>query len=403
MNRFKPLLLASLIAVASNNAWAAAYQLYELGSPIIGTAAVGQAAVADDASVSYFNPAGMPYAYGSQFMLGAQMFVPKVEFSRNNSTTISGDNGGNAGTLTPGFDLYYIYGITDDLKFGLSLTTPFGGSLTYNDGWVGRFNVQNVMFYTINFNPSLAYRFNQYFSLGIGAALEYMNLQQTVALPVTPLVDGQAKISTSNFAPGFNLGMMISPYKETHIGLAYRSQIVHQLSGNLTFLRIPNTPNVNTRMVMPAEVILSLSQELSSKVTGLAEFGWANWSSMRNVVATVDGYTGTTPLNWKDTYRFGLGAKFDPITLLTLQLGASYDTSPTNANARLPGLPMDRQLRIGTGVAFHLRNSVTIAASYEYINFGSAQINNTSTDGILAGSYKTNYANVVQVSLNTAL
>lgn len=403
MSRYQRLLLATLSTFLISNVHAAAYQLYELGTPIIGTAGVGQAAVADDASTAYFNPAGMPYLNGSQFMLGSQMMVPEIHFSRNNSTTISGDNGGNAGSLLPGLDVYYVYGITDDLKLGISLTTPFGGALSYNDGWVGRYNVQNVMFYTINLNPSLAYRFNQYLSLGIGGAIEYINLQNTVALPVAPDIDGQAKITAANFAPGFNIGLMITPYDSTRIGIAYRSQIIHQLSGSVTFLRIGDTPNVSTRMVMPAEVIISLSQQMSERIRGLAELGWANWSSMRNVVASVGGYTGSSSLNWKDTYRIGLGTQIECTRALFLQLGASYDTSPTNASRRTPVLPMDNQLRIGAGVAYHLRNAVTLGASYEYINFGSAQINNVSTNGTLAGSYRTNYANVVQVSLNTAL
>ena len=43
-----------LSAAVSENATAAAFQFYELGAPIVGTAAVGQATVAQDASISYY-------------------------------------------------------------------------------------------------------------------------------------------------------------------------------------------------------------------------------------------------------------------------------------------------------------------------------------------------------------
>jgi long-chain fatty acid transport protein len=75
MKHFRLALLSTLIgtSVISKASFAGAFQLYELGTPIIGTAGVGQAAVAEDASTAYFNPAGMPLLQNSQFMLGAQM------------------------------------------------------------------------------------------------------------------------------------------------------------------------------------------------------------------------------------------------------------------------------------------------------------------------------------------
>src|SRR5579864_217976 len=80
-------------------AYAAAFQLYELGAPVMGTAGVGQAVINTDASIAYYNPAGMNAMQNSQFMLGTQMLVPRVNFSKNSSNTIAGDNGGNAGVF----------------------------------------------------------------------------------------------------------------------------------------------------------------------------------------------------------------------------------------------------------------------------------------------------------------
>src|SRR5580692_2999585 len=65
-------------------AFPAAFQLYELGTPVIGTAGVGQAALASDASTAYFNPAGMTQLPTSEFMLGTQVLLPYAEFGKNN-------------------------------------------------------------------------------------------------------------------------------------------------------------------------------------------------------------------------------------------------------------------------------------------------------------------------------
>ncbi len=339
MKRFRLSLLCGLICTTSffsHTSFAAAFQLYELGTPIIGTAGVGQAAVAEDASTAYFNPAGMGLLKTSQFMLSGQMLVSYVNFSQDKAaTTIRGDNGGNAGLLTPGMDLYYVYSHSPKLKLGVSVAAPYGGSLNYTDGWVGRFVVQDVTFYAVDLNPSIAYRINRCLSIGAGATLEYINLQQTVALPITRFIDGQAKISVANFAPGFNLGAMFTPYESTKIGIAFRSQIVHKLHGNTTFLRINANPNTSTKMVMPPNVILSLSQDVTNHLTLLGELGWAKWSSMRDSILTVANFSSFTPLDWHNTYRVGLAGqyKFNPCFLF--QMGASYDSSPTSSSRRI--------------------------------------------------------------------
>src|SRR5689334_729948 len=77
--RISQVLLTTSLLV-SNYAFAAAFQFYELGTPIIGTAGVGQAALAEDASTAYFNPAGMAALQGTQFMVGSEVIVPYAHF-----------------------------------------------------------------------------------------------------------------------------------------------------------------------------------------------------------------------------------------------------------------------------------------------------------------------------------
>lgn len=390
------------VTIISNSVFAAAFQLYELGTPIIGTAGVGQAVI-NDASSAYFNPAAMVPLTSSQFMLGAQTILPYTNFSVKPGNTLSGDTGGNAGLLTPGMSLFYSYEYNPCLKFGISFTTPYAGSLNYTNGWVGRYVIQQATFYALNLNPSVAFRVNDWFTAGVGVAVEYMNLQQTTALPIFGLVDGQINVKAENVSGGFNLGALFTPITGTEIGLAYRSQINHNLHGDLTFLRISDTPNTSIRMIMPHNLILSLNQKITPEASLLAEAGWSHWSSMRNSILHVAGYTATTPRDWNDTYRVGLGGRYDVTCNLTLQAGASFDSSPTNTAHRLPDLPMDNQVRAGTGFQYAASKAINIGMSYEYMNMGRARIDNTSSNGTLKGSYWRNFGNFVQASINVAV
>ncbi len=400
--------IAALSALLfSGTTFPAAFQLYELGTPIVGTADVGQAAVASDASTAYFNPAGMIELPTSEFMLGTQTILPYTKFDINNQNTIRGNNGGEAGVLTPGMALYYVYSYSPKLKLGVSFVSPYGGLLNYADGWVGRYMVQDTQFYTLNLNPSVAYKVNKWLGIGGGFSVEYANLYQTVALPtsfIDPVIggvlDGQANIKATNTHTGFNLGVIITPYPKTKIGIAYRSQIVHNFKGTTTFLRILTTPATTTQMTMPQNVIVSIDQKITNKLNLLGEFGWSNWSAMKKSTVTIDSLTATTVLDWTDTYRGGLGIQYQLKPNWKLQAGASYDSSPTNADKRTPDLPMDRQIRAGAGFIYTMKDIIQIAASYEYINFGDADIHNVSSNGVLSGSYSKNWANVLQVSVN---
>lgn len=381
-------------------AHAAAFQFYELGAPVNGTAGVGQAAISNDASTSYYNPAGMMQLQDSQFLLGAQPILAYTNFSPSPANTIPGNNGSNAGGLIPGLDGYYVYHASPKLNLGVSLTAPYGGALNYDNHWVGRYIVQQMFLYTLNLNPAIAYQVTDWASVGAGISIEYANLYQTLAIPVTKIVDGQATLKLDNTSPGFNLGVLLTPTQLTKVGVAFRSQIIHRLRGSANFLNIAATPSASTKLTMPSNVIASISQVITNKLTLLGEVGWAYWSSMQDTIVTVAGFTAITPQNWHDTYRLGLGGQYKFNPAFMLQAGASYDSSPTSASLRLPSLPMDRQIRLGVGMLYGIAKAVNLGVSYEYLNLGSASIRNSSTNGVLAGNYARNYANVVQASLN---
>lgn len=269
---------------------------------------------------------------------------------------------------------------------------------------MGRYQVQQEQFYALDLNPVAAYQMNEWLSIGLGVVVEYANLSETVALPIVlnPEVDGQVNIKVHNYAVGYNAGIMFTPSNCTKIGVAYRSRILHDLSGNTTFLRIPEVPVTTTKLIMPQNVIASVSQSLSDKFNLLGEVGWANWSSMKNSVVVIDGFSSTTVLDWRNTYRVGLGLQYKATAALLLQAGASYDSSPTDASRRTADLPVDKQIRAGLGVIYKPMPIMDLGFSYEYINFGKAPIDNTSLLGTVQGSYGRNYANTVQMSINVA-
>ena len=149
--------LAMLGCLISSVAWAGGLILYEVNSPSTGTASAGWAALAQDASTAFQNPAGMTRLNQSQLQVGVQPLIVTSEFDSGAGTTVrgGGDDGGNAGGVLPSAGGYYVYSASDRFKLGLSVLSYFGAALDYGDTWVGRYRVEKTAFITSTFAPSL--------------------------------------------------------------------------------------------------------------------------------------------------------------------------------------------------------------------------------------------------------
>ena len=102
MNKMTLRTLPALMLIAfSGTASAAAFQLWEQNASGLGTAYAGSAAVADNASTVFFNPAGMTQLKGFQLSAGVNGIGPRFEFNNEGSSGLLGGsgNGGNARQL----------------------------------------------------------------------------------------------------------------------------------------------------------------------------------------------------------------------------------------------------------------------------------------------------------------
>jgi long-chain fatty acid transport protein len=102
--------------------------LYEGGTPDLGTAAAGRAALAADASTAGVNPAGMSRLDRSQMLVALQGIYADVQFDTELSGFGGGD-GGNAGGFVPSGSLHYVHPFSDDFRPGISVGSYLAGSL----------------------------------------------------------------------------------------------------------------------------------------------------------------------------------------------------------------------------------------------------------------------------------
>ena len=186
---------ALMAALAVQGAFASGFQLLEQNASGLGNAYAGSAAVADNASTVFYNPAGMTELKTHELSIGGNAIHPSFKFTDQDSTT-GGGYGGDAGNLVGLPNLYGSWAVTKDLYLGIGFNAPFGLQTKYEEGWIGRFQSTDFEIKTYNVNPSLAYRINDKVSLGLGLNWQRMEARYERQAATANIVTQNTKTET---------------------------------------------------------------------------------------------------------------------------------------------------------------------------------------------------------------
>lgn len=363
-----------------------------------GNAFAGGAAAADDASVAWYNPAGITLLPGKQFAFALHALKPSFKFSNTASTTPAGvgdgEDGGDWAFVPNGF---FTMAISPQLSFGLALNAPFGLKTEYNPNWRGRFTAILSDVKSININPSVAYKISDTFSIGAGVSAQRIEAE----LSASAGAPGILTISADDVGYGFNLGVMAQASPSTRIGATYRSSIKYGLEGTATFSAFPagNGP-IRADLKVPDSASISVFHALNPKWELLGDITWTGWSSVQQLVVTRSN-TGavltTLPFQWKDTWRFGVGANYRINDQMKMRFGVALDESPTNDVTRTPRLPDQDRTWVALGMQYRVSKAGVLDWGYAHEFIRDASVNNSQgAAGRLVGTFE-NKADIFSV------
>jgi len=365
----------------------------EFGTPEMGTAGAGAEASALDAStaIPFYNPAGMTLLKGNQVIVAGGALFANLQFDLDPATTFSGGNGGPAAGTIPILTAAYVHSFSERFKFGVALFAAAGAALEYDNDWAGRYQAQSSQIAALSLSPTVAYRINEWFSIGGGLNIMASALETKVAVPRLLQPDGQVTIDGTDTQLSFNLSAMFEPGEKTRIGVAYVSETEFDYAGDVTFSNAGLDAPANTTLTLAQVLRVGVHHDLNAKIAIVGTLGWENWSALESQFVTVgEGLSATLPRNWDDTYRFGVGLHYRLGDPWLLRFGVNYDSSPTQAEDRTADLPVDRQLRISGGFQNQRSEKFSWGAALLYADLGSAEINSSGLLGDLVGSYKSN-------------
>lgn len=392
--------------VSAASAHAGGLQTLEQGTWDMGRAMVGSSVAADSAATAFYNPAAMTLREKPEFATGLLGLFGSFDFDPDSNTTTSGGDGGNqmGNSAAPG-GMFGVYPVNENLRIGASFTVPFSGVLDPDDGWAGRYQLTKFQLSSMRFTPVVAYRVNDWLSLGGGVGINYSILQQRVKVPLPGPGDGSLRIKDADqWVVNFNLAALLEPREGTRVSLVYQSEVDNDdLDGRVSVAGpAPGfTTDIDVGFTLPQFASLGVRHELGDEFVLFLQGGWGDFSAFDVISMSVSATMATNlDTKFKDIYSYGLGVEYQLDPEWTLLAGWLYASSPVDDDDRTVGLPFDRQHRYGVGAKYQWREDVALGFSYQFLDLGSNRIDQTYATGTVSGKYHPSNIQFLALSFN---
>ena len=413
MKKSAAALVLTGVAAATSTALAAGFQLTEQSSLGAGRAYAGAGIVGDDLSAVHYNPAGMILLEGTRFQAGGVWIGINADYSSDISD--ESENGRLKGQMIPAG--YVTHQVNDQIWLGFAMTVPFGMGTEYSKNWEGADRGTNAKIYTFDMNPSIAWKVNDFLSIGGGISVQYAKAELGMGMSGGL---GHGKVEADSWDWGYNFGLMISPTDKLRFGLAYRSSIEHNAEGDTKLSGVKTGTvldtilggqnfGMSTTIETPDTIMLTGTWEATEKLRLSGLIRWANWSNFKELnienelplsvsssldsipiygPALKDGLSNIDIENdWQDTWLFSVGADYRINSAFTVRGGIAYETSPIDRQeTRMAVIPDTDRLWLSLGASWYPTQDLQFDIGGTYL-MGVGDKDLYNSDGKKIGKY----------------
>jgi long-chain fatty acid transport protein len=411
---------AALGALAAGPVHAAGFSIFEQGSKAMGMAGAFTAQ-ADDPSLLYHNAGGLAFVTERDFSIGATYIKGlKAEFEGANPFPGNGYRAEQELLSEVPPHVYYVQPITQTLKFGFGIETPFGLTTEWKnpDQFAGRFLSTKAALQAIDLNPTIGWQVTPSFGIGIGAIARVSNVELNRNVPtINPFTQTAVDVARLKLEGdysegyGFNVGLLHKLNPRFSWGLSYRSQITVDYEGDARLTQV-STGNaqldavvasrlpfnrdlpVETGIDFPDQASLGLAFGLTDNLLVETDFNWMGWSNFQEVaIDFTGGATNSLPdtviqENWDDAYSYRLGLRWQASDTAQWRFGYVYDETPQPEPGVSPLLPDANRngFTIGYGHTGNWKADIALM----YLIFDERSRNESFTgEGPFFGTYNT--------------
>jgi len=371
-----------LLILATASAYAGGYRVAAQGQRALamGHAGVG---VVNSAETAFFNPSGLVYLE-DKFTVSAGItgVFSNVKW-QNTSTGQFAETQQDPGTP---FYFHAAYKVTEWMSLGLSVSTPFGSSVEWEQDWAGSHLVNDIELAAIFIQPLVSLKLSEHFSIGGGPIFVTgnVNFNRNANRTLTDEQGNRSNITIDDSGvtnTGWSASFMFTPVEELRIGFNYRSEILlNAEGGEATFANFPNstlTPQNGTTafdatLPLPAELTMGFAYQPNENWLFAFDYQRAFWDVYNSLdidFADPNVPTSINPRNYKNASTYRFGAQYKATDNLMLRVGYYFDESPVQEGFFAPETPRNDGNGYTAGLSFQVSEKFAIDASFLYLRF----------------------------------
>ncbi|TQQ70781.1 outer membrane protein transport protein [Vibrio cholerae] len=381
------------LASVSTFTQAAGFQLAEYSATGLGRAYAGEAAMADNASAQWRNPAMLSYLEGTQVSAGAIYVNPNVDVEgtvthQQLGKTHASSNDFAHDAVIPNF--YLSHQLNEQVALGFALGTNYGMETDLGTEFAASHFGNQASVISKEANLNIAYQILPQLSIGggvryvmgeghFGATAPAKNL---IRHPVTNNVMTLPKGTTLKYMEGednswgWQVGSAWQINQEHRVGFAYKSEVVMDFEGHAEGVSYGSYKPGMMSVTLPATAELASFHQLNDQWAIHASINWTDWSSFKELTAVFPEKSDLIKSeNWEDNYRFALGTTYQYDAKLALRAGVAYDTSAVDDKNRTATIPETDRTWVSVGGSYVATPQLTLDAGFTYIFAKDATIN----------------------------
>ncbi|MDR3491772.1 MAG: outer membrane protein transport protein [Gammaproteobacteria bacterium] len=379
----------------SSGSFASGFQLWEQDGASIGDYHAGRSAQANDASTSWYNPAGITRFNHQQIVFGDVAILSDFRYkgtvALNTLTSLPPNATAQGGGFTNVPDLHYVSPINDKIGFGFSIVAPFGLKTEYGRTSSLRYAAISSQIRVVDISPAFAVNLAKNFSVGLGLDWQRASAQfsfQGALGALGPNSDTESMTKGRSIGYGLHGGMLYQFIPSTRVGLAYNSQVVHHLRGTSKatgpvanfFNKGPIvSTNALVALTLPAYTTLSLYHQLNPQWALMGSAIFTQWTVFKRI--RIQNFSGVQssaasnkiivniPASYKNTWNFSVGSEYAATEKFTLRSGVGFDESPVPTKYRNVQIPDNNRYALALGGHYQATKTIGFDMGWTHLFF----------------------------------
>ena len=352
---------------------------------------------AEDASVTFFNPAGMSFI-PAKLSVAAGGFGAKSTVTYQNLSTLDSYET-NSPIGTPVYAAV-AYKVLDNVSVGFNFSTPFGSTIEWPSDWAGREIVQRLELKAYYFQPMVSFKLAPWAS--VGGSYIYAKGSVNWDKAVTQLGGSLNLKDDKASGSGFGIGFYFQPTDKLDVSVAYRSPIdMEAKNGVVSFdvssalypalgLDASGQDSFKATLPLVDEYTIGVTYKVTPKWLISGDFNYSGWDQYNQLKLDFanapignqpnDPTVLVSPKNFKSTQTWRVGTQYQINDMIAARAGYYYDQSPysdENFQAETPSFDSN-VITAGLGFKFAKSFGVDIAGGLAMPK--SRNVNNAYTN-----------------------